>query len=913
MRKRVLAVIAVLVVGAVAIWALLLRHPSRPQATAKAPVPTSHDRARPERDRGEDPAAPAVLVDDDPKGALRLEGQVVDGDDHPVGGATVMLGSNPPRTATTEADGGFAFDALVARPYTLVARARQGIAGPVTAKLTDKSEPVVLHLRPGAQVSVTVVGGDSKPIDGATVELRGTDYQKQTTKAGTTTFDAVVPGGYQVAAWADGLARSLSWLQVGAGAHSVKLILMPGAAVAGRVVDEKGSGVPGARVTFHGASDWSQQADARYDAALTGADGSFKFAALPSGSFRFAASHPEYAPGQTAMVTLDGKHDQSGVTITLGAGATVRGTVVDTAGKPVASARVRIGRASRRGMIFEPPRQAYSDGDGAFELRGLPRHELTAVAMHETGASKSEDLDTTNGDVANVKLVIDVTGTIAGIVVDPQGQPVEGVQVSAGPNFKDQKGMGDFQNFRMRGFPQELTDAAGKFTLTGLAEGSYSITAMRSHAASRGRRGTTEGIVAQTGTKDLKIVLQPEGGVKGKVALADGTRPDIFTIAVGITQQSFVGTDEFELDALAPQSYELQVRGPTFQSRAVEVLVEPGKTADVGTITVQKGRLLAGTVVANGTPVPDATVYAGRQIFGNGSTNSANFGPMGQGTKTTTTDASGTFSLAGFNDGDLAITAEHPAYGRSKALRIPTEMSGQGELVLELQPFGALSGVLRQGGKPVEGVFVSCQSTTTPGAIYAVASGPDGSYRYDKLAPDTYKVSATVGMPMAGMKFYSKEVVVPSGQEVKVDLAVEAGTIEVDMLAAAKAGKLGVASAWLATGAITAHTASELSLRMAAAGAGASQWVIIRAGEAAKFTEITAGAYTACVVPFPAEVQGMGAMGYVERHGDKLPAYCLPVTINASPDHQTVTVPVEIPPYIPDQGSGAGSGPGPTR
>jgi len=236
-------------------------------------------------------------------------------------------------------------------------------------------------------------------------------------------------------------------------------------------------------------------------------------------------------------------------------------------------------------------------------------------------------------------------------------------------------------------------------------------------------------------------------------------------------------------------------------------------------------------------------------------------------------------------------------------------MQGQGELVLELQPFGALSGVLRQSGKPVEGVFVSCQSTTTPGAIYAVASGPDGSYRYDKLAPDTYKVSATVGMPMMGMKFYSKEVVVPSGQEVKVDLAVEPGTVTVDVTAQPKSGQLGVASAWLATGAIAARTANDLNLMMAASGAGASQWVIIRRGEPAKFTEITPGTYTACVVPFPAEVQGMAAMGYVERHGDKLPAFCQALRVNPAPDTQSVSVLVEIPPYIPDApGSGAGSG-----
>ena len=906
MRKGGLAAIAVvLVVGGVGVWwwqhsrdgAAAVPAKPQPVETARGPRPERATEAQPE---------PSVLVDDDPRGSLRLEGQVVDSDDHPVGGATVVLGSNPPRTATTEADGGFAFDGLVGRPYTLIARADKGIAGPVTARLTAKSDPVVLHLRPAAKVTVTVTTSDGKPVDGASVELRGTDYQKATAAKGSAVFAQVVPGGYQVAAWADGFARTFTWIQAGSGETAAKLVLARGAPVSGRVVDGDGKGVAGARVTFHGASDWSQQADERYDAATSGPDGKFEFSALPAGSFRFAAAHPQFAPGSSPLVTLDGTTARGGITIALDPGATVRGRVVDAQQQPVASARVRIGITSKRGIIFEPPRQAYSDAEGKFEIQGLPKRELTAVAMHETGSSHNKDVDATRGDVGDVVLVIDRTESIAGIVVDPQGNPVEGVQVSAGPNFRDQQSAGDFTSWRLRGFPQELTDASGRFTLTGLAPGSYQVTALRSRAASR--RGTTEGVIAQTGTKDLKIVLQPEGGVKGKVAFKDGTTPVAFTIQVGITQQAFSGSSEFELDALAPQRYELQVRGPTFQARSVEVLVEPGKTADAGTITVEKGRTLAGVVVANGSPVPGATVYAGRQVFGNGTSSSAQFGPMGQSTKQTTTAADGSFSLAGFNDGDLTLVAEQPDIGRSKGVRIPTDMQGQGDLVIELQPFGALSGVMRQNGKPVEGVFVSCQSTTTPGAIYAVASGPDGGFRYDKLAPDTYKVSATVGMPMAGMKFYSKQVDVPSGQEVKIDLEVQPGSVTLDVTAVAKNGQLGVASAWLASGAIAARTASDLQLEIAAAGPGASQWVIIRAGEPAKFSEVVPGGYSACVVPFPAQVQGMGAMGYAERHGDKLPAFCQGVTVQQAPPEQQVTVPVELPPFVPDSGSGSGSG-----
>jgi len=205
-------------------------------------------------------------------------------------------------------------------------------------------------------------------------------------------------------------------------------------------------------------------------------------------------------------------------------------------------------------------------------------------------------------------------------------------------------------------------------------------------------------------------------------------------------------------------------------------------------------------------------------------------------------------------------------------------------------------------------VFVTCQSTTTPGALYSVASGPDGAYRFDRLAPDTYKVSATVGMPMVGMKFYSKQIDVPMGAEVTLDLSADPGSIVLAVTAVPSKGTLGVANVWLATGTISASTATELGLKMASLGPSSSQWVIIRQGEPAQFSDVVPGAYSACVVPFPTEVQGMGAMGYAERHGDKLSAFCKPVTVAPTPATQSASVPVDIPPFIPDGGQGSGSG-----
>ena len=394
MRKRVLAVIAVLVVGArgdlgAPAASSVTPEASRQDAGSAAP----HDRARPERDRGEDRAAPAVLVDDDPKGSLRLEGQVVDADDHPVAGATVVLGANPPAPPRPRPTAGSRSTRWSGAPTRWSRARKQGIAGP-DDRAADREErsgraaPAARREgRPSRWSTATASRSTARPSSCAAPTTRA-----QTTKAGKTTFDAVVPGGYQVAAWADGLARSLTWLQVGDGEHAVKLILMPGAPVAGRVVDDKGRGVAGARVTFHGASDWSQQADARYDAALTGADGSFgsrRCRRAASGSRRRT---PSTRAGSTSMVTLDGKHEQTGVR---SRSARAPRCAAPSSMRPASRSRARAcgsARRARRGMIFEPPRQAYSDGNGAFELTGCratssPRSRCTRPARRRTRPS----------------------------------------------------------------------------------------------------------------------------------------------------------------------------------------------------------------------------------------------------------------------------------------------------------------------------------------------------------------------------------------------------------------------------------------------------------------------------------------------------------------------------------------------
>src|SRR5262249_50760192 len=195
---------------------------------------------------------------------------------------------------------------------------------------------------------------DAKPIDGATIELRGVDRQTATTAKGVAKLSPVVPGMYEVVAYAPGMAHAYASVRV-AGDTRVRIMLAPGAAVRGRVVGDRGIPVAGARVLFAVAGEFRAHADPRLDGVTTGADGAFRFAALPAGSFRFIANHGDHAPGTSALIALDGRTEKSGITITLAAGAGVRGKVVDTAKRPGSGARVRIGEPA--GHLLRGPRR----------------------------------------------------------------------------------------------------------------------------------------------------------------------------------------------------------------------------------------------------------------------------------------------------------------------------------------------------------------------------------------------------------------------------------------------------------------------------------------------------------------------------------------------------------------------------
>lgn len=541
-----------------------------------------------------------VWIDDEPAGPARLVGRVVDADGKPVGGAVVLAVAQPPRTATTAPDGAFAIDGLMERPYVVTARAPAGVAGPVrmAAASGTAATPATLALRPGGTVTIDVVDENQQPMGEATAELRGLEVHTPAVAGGRAVVEVAVPGSYVVAAWAPGYAREFLPAVVGSGTTALRVELSRGAELAGRVVDEAGKPVAGARVRYEAAQDAITGSDLVRDSVESDADGKFSFPALPLGSYRLMANHPTLALGFTDLISLDGTTAKRDVSIAMAAGARVEGKVVGADGKPASFARVRIGLTIPGSRIVTPPRQVTADAAGAFSASGLQRRQLSAVAVHPAGASTAVGVDTRAGDVTGLVLTLDSVEALAGQVVDAAGQPVAGAQVWAFPSAVDRRGAaaraadagaagssaGELGQWQLRGFPQQVTDLAGGFALTGLPAGEYRLRASRGGAVG-GWGGGAIDLVARSGDSAVRLALPAEGGVKAKVAFADGTAPEQLTVALGMAQRVF-GGGEFTLESLAPQSYQLVLRGPTFRPRVLDVKVEAGKTADLGTVVV---------------------------------------------------------------------------------------------------------------------------------------------------------------------------------------------------------------------------------------------------------------------------------------------------------------------------------------
>ena len=450
------------------------------------------------------------------------------------------------------------------------------------------------------------------------------------------------------------------------------------------------------------------------DGVRSDAKGHFELV-VAQGSMQLFAVHQDHAPTTSERISV-GPTEDAGVSLAMREGATVSGHVLGASGEPVPWPTIHVVGDAVGGRGIH--RQTIGDKTGTFEIRGLPREKLLISASSSDASSASSDVDLRSAASAkNIAIVLDVVGTISGRVVDEHGEAVAEAQVQAMPDFWEGA---DINELRVRGAAFATSAGDGSFTVRGLPDSKYTVRASRG-MQDQGVFG--KGTSAKTGATNIQVVLATPATLEGQITMNDGSSPDVAMVSIGWGQGVPAVKGAFIIRDVAPGTYELTVRGPQFATTYVpDIEVEAGGRHDLGTISVQKGRVLRGTVTnAAGQAVAGAEVVMASQIISDGASLTPKDFGQGMddrmGIRRATSDESGRFALHGLGTGTSTLVADHAEQGRSMSVEVPKGTVDL-DMELKLREVGSVRGTVTVNGAPVADVQVLI--TATEGAAHIV-------------------------------------------------------------------------------------------------------------------------------------------------------------------------------------------------
>ena len=596
-------------------------------------------------------------------GTLRLEGLVVDQDDHPVGGAHVSLGGR--RDATTEADGAFAFDGLAEGEYDLAAESGEWFAESQGTRLDDTSDPVTIKLERGPSLVVHVTDATAHPLAGAKVSI--ISRERVTGPDGTVRFRAVAIDDELISVSMAGHANVRERVTTSDDPKTTiekTVVMKSGAEISGTVVDRNGVRVIEAYV------DLEPVGGGRSESVWTDETGVFHLPDIGRGSYTAKASSKDAIAAAPVPVVHDGVHAVTGLVLQVEPGGEIAGIVVDTAGHPVPEARVSGGGVGET-----------TDKDGRFVAKGLVPDKYDLSASTPMLGTVNHVVQLGRGEHAEVRIVL-TPSSLAGVVVDVRGEPVEGAAVFARSENPD-------------GYGYDRTDEYGHFDLGGLPPSAhYKITAQREDSSVEGPSQEVA-----TGNRQIRLRVHDQAILTGRVLLAGEPVPYFgFAVTDDVTDTYTRPTPVRDEDGrftnkdATPGVVVVVIVGPGFARKVIDkVQIVAGQTTDLGDITVEHGETIRGRVVdERGTGIAGATV----SVVGGGSSFSATgLHLMMQGESFATSDASGNYELFAVPPSTEARTvkAAHPTRGASQYTVLAI---GQSSIDIVLNATGAIDGTV---------------------------------------------------------------------------------------------------------------------------------------------------------------------------------------------------------------------------
>ncbi|MFB3067579.1 MAG: carboxypeptidase regulatory-like domain-containing protein, partial [Planctomycetota bacterium] len=309
------------------------------------------------------------------------------------------------------------------------------------------------------------------------------------------------------------------------GTLEVRVVLARGLTISGRVEWHGGGPVAAANVTLSPKKSGPRQGviTALVQAASASAggsrsmrsdfDGSFRFAGVPSGTYRLSATTTD---GKSRSEEIEaGAMD---VRLEVQKTSFIGGQVVDEEGKPVTGASVTVLIPS--GKKKESKRSANTSGNGRFRIvhveAGTYVIEVAPSKQQWWGAPQDhfvkQTLDAVTTGVDDLIIRVDRGAPIRGRVLGPSGKPMRGAGVIAIPKKIERRRGGNYWNAM---HPSAVTDAQGEFKLRGVGEQAFELLVLahgmlpETHDATAGQEG-------------LVIRVSKGGEIRGKLLGVDG-------------------------------------------------------------------------------------------------------------------------------------------------------------------------------------------------------------------------------------------------------------------------------------------------------------------------------------------------------------------------------------------------------
>jgi hypothetical protein len=310
---------------------------------------------------------------------------------------------------------------------------RAAAPSPLVAPVIDPvASPVTGAAGMGSLVVQVTFASDGRPAPDVVVRLTRWDDPTADTLVGRTderglwTVSPCAAGLVIASLDRGGRARS----EVKAGAKTTLAVQVPvGVDVHGLVVDAYERPVVDAEIRLH------ENALVTSVVARTDEAGRFELPSLSRGS-TIGARAPGYAP--SFLVQIGDATGSLDVTLWLERGAAVQGVVVDSNGRPVNGADVRLGEFSENGPLHAsdgtlreapPPIDLETGDDGRFEADQLPEG-LLPVSVRAAGFSPWHVyMVLGSSEPRQARIVLFACATVSGTVRDATGQPVAGATI----------------------------------------------------------------------------------------------------------------------------------------------------------------------------------------------------------------------------------------------------------------------------------------------------------------------------------------------------------------------------------------------------------------------------------------------------------------------------------------------------